>query len=62
MFRSALAAPASRADFERVGPPGLGLSATRIFDAKTLAFSGTEFVYATIGGGTSPVQLVRFVE
>jgi len=62
VFRSALAAPASRGDFERVGPPGLGLSATRIFDAKALVFAGNQSVYATIGDGVSPLSLVRLVE
>ncbi len=62
VFRSALAAPASRADFQRVGPPGLGLSATRIFDAKALVFAGNQSVYATVGDGVSPLSLVRLVE
>ena len=62
VFRSALAAPASRGDFERVGPPGLGLSATRIFDAKALVFPGNQSVYATVGDGVSPLSLVRLVE
>ncbi len=62
VFRSALSAPATQADFERVGPPGLGLSATRIFDGKALVFSSNQSVYATVGDSTSPAQLVRFVE
>ena len=62
VFRSLVTTPASRGDFERVGPAGMGLSATRIFDGKAIAFSGSQFVYATIGDGTSPVQLVRLVE
>jgi hypothetical protein len=62
VFRSALTAPALRSDFVRVGPPGLGLSATRIFDGKALVFSGSASVYATVGDGTSPARLVRFVE
>jgi hypothetical protein len=61
VFRSALSAPASRADFERVGPPGLGLSATRVFDAKELTFAGAESIYATVGDGVSPLRLVRLV-
>jgi len=62
VFRSALSAPATQADFQRVGPPGLGLSATRIFDGKALTFSSTQSVYVTVGDGTSPLQLVRLVE
>ena len=62
VFRSALAAPAFRGDFERVGGPGLGLSATRIFDAKALVFSSNQSVYATVGDGVSPLSLVRLVE
>jgi hypothetical protein len=62
VFRSALTAPALRSDFERVGPPGLGLSATRIFDAKALVFAGSQSIYATVGDGASPLKLVRFVE
>jgi hypothetical protein len=62
VFRSLVTAPSSRADFQRVGPGGLGLSATRIFDAKAIAFSGSQFVYATVGDGSSPVQLVRLVD
>ena len=62
VFRSLVTAPALRSDFERVGPAGLGLSATRIFDAKAIGFSGSQFVYATAGDGASPVQLVRLVD
>src|SRR5262249_1225957 len=62
VFRSLVTTPASRSDFERVGPAGLGLSAPRISDGKALSFSGSQFVYATVGDGTSPVQLVRLVE
>jgi hypothetical protein len=62
VFRSLVTAPSSRADFQRVGPGGLGLSATRIFDAKAISFSGAQFVYATVGDGSSPVQLVRLVD
>ena len=53
------APPAVRSDFEQVGAAGLGVSATRIFDAKYLPFGGVDSVYATVGDGTFPVRLVR---
>jgi hypothetical protein len=58
VFRSRAAAPAIRADFERVGAPGLGISATRVFDAKTLTLA-SESIYAAVGNGVAPLRLVR---
>ena len=60
-MRSSAAAPASRSDFEPAAPPGLGVSATRIFDARDLSFGGNGSVYAAVGDGSTPVRLVRMV-
>ena len=41
------------------GGDGLGIGATRIFDAKVLSLSGTENLYLAAGTGTSPVVVYR---
>ncbi|HUJ59766.1 MAG TPA: hypothetical protein VLX92_14780, partial [Kofleriaceae bacterium] len=74
VFRTANPAATSQSDFEGTGGcnaashdanhcdgyggVGLGTSATRIFDAKALTFSGTTSVWMTIGDGSTPVALV----
>jgi len=59
VFRTAIPAAATAADFENVGGAGLGTPAnTRIFDGKAIAASGATAVWVTTGNLTSPLSLM----
>jgi hypothetical protein len=75
VFRSALAAPSTRGDFEGqqacsaadhpatcagLGGNGLdGVSNTRIFHGVSLTFAATDYVYLAAGDGTSGLRVYR---
>ncbi|HYX93123.1 MAG TPA: hypothetical protein VE782_16275, partial [Myxococcaceae bacterium] len=77
VFRTASAAPASRADFqgqagcdaslfpascEGLGGNGFSAGMTRLWDAKALSFGGATYVYVSAGTGAGPARLYRIFD
>ncbi|MFL5313302.1 MAG: hypothetical protein ACJ79H_22940, partial [Myxococcales bacterium] len=77
LYRSRVAAPSSRSDFEGaagcdasqapsscdgLGGRGLGAGATRIFDGRVLAYGGKDYLYLTAGNGSSGFRVFRLVQ
>ena len=77
LYRSRVAAPSARADFEGaagcdasqapstcdgLGGRGLGAGASAIFDGRVLSYGGKDYVYLTAGNGTSGFHVFRLVQ
>jgi hypothetical protein len=77
VYRSRVAAPSSRLDFEGaagcdaskapstcdgLGGRGLGAGATNIFDGRVLTYGGKDYVYLTAGNGSSGFRVFRLAQ
>ncbi|MGZ6126507.1 MAG: hypothetical protein ACXWLR_16175, partial [Myxococcales bacterium] len=59
LFRSAVSAPATGADFRSWVTQGFGNGVTQILDGKALAFAGRDYLYIAARTPTGPVQVYR---